>query len=60
MRIWGGWEIIEALDHLVQEAAASLALIRFEAHVLHSLCKLERSAVRFNAPRPDPWQSFFH
>ena len=54
------WKVMETLDHYVQEATASLALIRLQPSVVRNLSRLKVGAKRFATPPDDHWNLFFH
>jgi hypothetical protein len=59
LRILGRWKVMATLDHYVQEAAATLALIRVDPDALKKLTRLKSAGVRFAQPPAFPWEDFF-
>ena len=60
IRMMGRWKVMETLDHYVQEATASLALIRLQPSVVRNLSRLKVGAKGFSTPPDDHWNLFFH
>ena len=51
IRIMGRCKVMETLDHYVQEATVSLALIRLPSSVVRNLSRLKVGAKRFDTPQ---------
>ena len=59
LRILGRWKVMQTLDHYVQEAAATLALIRIDDLILGKLTRLKSGGSRFARPPQFAWEDFF-
>ena len=51
IRIMWRWKVMETLDQYVQEATASLALIRLQPSIVRNLSRLKAGAKKFACPQ---------